>query len=238
MADKALKHSGDTVYKIFSRIAVRYDFLNHFLSFGIDKLWRRKLRHLIKQNDPQALLDIATGTGDMLMLLHNAEIKHLHGIDPVKPMLEKARAKFKKRNINDDIHLHPGFAENLPFDTGSFDLANIVFGIRNFDDIDKSLSEIMRILTPGGSISILEFDMPGNRIIRTLYLFYLNKIIPFWGGLISGEKTAYTYLSKSIQAFSENTDVEIRLKQAGFSGTRSISLFFGIARIYTGTKIK
>ncbi|MEA3448819.1 MAG: bifunctional demethylmenaquinone methyltransferase/2-methoxy-6-polyprenyl-1,4-benzoquinol methylase UbiE [Bacteroidota bacterium] len=236
MREKPPTHTGNSVYNIFNRIAFRYDFLNHFLSLGIDKLWRRKLRRIIVQHHPHDLLDIATGTGDMLILLHNTGIKHLHGIDPAPAMLEKAQAKLKKRNISDDIQLHTGYAEDLPFDTGSFDLANLVFGIRNFDKLETSLSEIKRILKPGGSITIMEFDMPRNRFIKPLYVFYLKHIIPAIGALISGNKTAYKYLAESILAFSRDTDVNAKLKQTGFHDTKSVALFFGIARIYSAVK--
>ncbi|MDA3820663.1 MAG: bifunctional demethylmenaquinone methyltransferase/2-methoxy-6-polyprenyl-1,4-benzoquinol methylase UbiE [Candidatus Delongbacteria bacterium] len=236
MREKPPTHPGDSVDDIFSRIAGRYDFLNHFLSCGIDKLWRRKLRRIITQHHPNALLDIATGTGDMLILLHDTGVKHLHGIDPAPAMLEKAQAKLKKRNISDDIQLHTGYAEDLPFDPGSFDLANIVFGIRNFDNIETSLSEIKRILKPGGSITIMEFDMPRNRVIKPLYVFYLKHIIPSFGALISGNKAAYKYLAESILAFSRNSDVNAKLKQTGFYDIKSVPLFFGIARIYSAIK--
>ncbi|MGC9330944.1 MAG: bifunctional demethylmenaquinone methyltransferase/2-methoxy-6-polyprenyl-1,4-benzoquinol methylase UbiE [Bacteroidales bacterium] len=236
MRDKPPTDTGNSVDNIFNHIAGRYDFLNHFLSLGIDKLWRRKLRRIITQHHPHALLDIATGTGDMLILLHDTGVKHLHGIDPAPAMLEKAQEKLKKKNISDNIQLHTGCAEDLPFDSGSFDLANIVFGIRNFDNLEKAISEIKRILKPGGSITIMEFDMPRNRVIKPLYVFYLKQIIPVVGALISRNKKAYRYLSESILAFSRETDVNAKLKQTGFHDTKTVALFFGIARIYSAVK--
>ncbi len=245
MKEETRNDSLYSVDKLFNRIAGRYDFLNHFLSFGIDKLWRKKLLKLINRENPQSVVDIATGTGDMLVLLHKSGVKNIHGIDPSNLMLQQAKKKINKRQISKKIKLHTGYAENLPFSNDTFDVASIVFGLRNFENAEASLSEIRRILHParlksmerqGYSIFILEFDMPQKKLIRYLYLFYLNRIIPFFGKLFSGDKTAYTYLAKSIQNFSENTDVNVLLKQSGFSDVNSIPLLYGIARIYTGKK--
>ncbi len=229
-------HAGHDVDKMFNGISGSYDFLNHFLSLSIDRLWRRKLLNIIKSHNPDKVLDIATGTGDMLILMKKAGIKKLHGIDPSETMLSIAGKKVKKRKIQSHIKLHHGYAENLPFPPESFDFITTVFGVRNFDDLQTSLQESMRVLKPQGHISILEFSMPAHPLIRNAYLFYLNKLIPFVGACISGDKTAYKYLSRSIQLFAEHTDVPGMLGQSGFHVTQNTPLFFGVARIYTAVK--
>jgi demethylmenaquinone methyltransferase/2-methoxy-6-polyprenyl-1,4-benzoquinol methylase len=230
------KNTDDTVEQMFNRIAFKYDFLNHFLSLGIDKLWRRKLRRLIRRQNPKSLLDIATGTGDMLMLMAKADIQILHGLDPSQGMMDKAHVKLTGAFPQKSFELHTGFAENMPFGNNTYDAATVLFGIRNFDDPDTGLGEIYRVLNPGGKLYIMEFSMPKNKLVKTFYLFYLKRIIPFWGGLISRDKAAYKYLSESIQQFAETVNLSEKLTQAGFASVKSHSLSFGVARIWEGTK--
>ncbi|MGM0626187.1 MAG: bifunctional demethylmenaquinone methyltransferase/2-methoxy-6-polyprenyl-1,4-benzoquinol methylase UbiE [Bacteroidota bacterium] len=231
-------NTDDTVEQMFNRIAFRYDFLNHFLSLGIDKIWRRKLRRLIRRQKPESLLDIATGTGDMLMLLAKTSIPDLHGLDPSTGMMNKAREKFARRFPEKYIHLHTGFAEDMPIKNDRFQAATVLFGIRNFENLNAGLRDIHRVLQAGGKLYIMEFSMPKNKFVRAFYLFYLRGVIPFFGGLISRDKAAYKYLSESIRQFAEKVDLEKRLNSAGFSSIESHPLSFGVARIWVGSKDK
>lgn len=226
----------DTVEQMFNRIAYKYDFLNHFLSFGIDKRWRKKLYKRIEEEKPISILDIATGTGDMLLKFQNLNLELLAGLDPSPGMLKEADIKINNEIPNNKILLKEGFCEKLPFDNNTFDIANIVFGIRNFKEIDQSFKEIFRVLKAGGSVFIMEFSMPKNPIIKFFYLIYLNLFIPIWGRIISKDKSAYKYLSSSIREFSKNINVDEHLEKAGLKPAKSISLSLGIAKIYIAKK--
>lgn len=234
MGKRLSKHSDDTVEQMFNRIALRYDFLNHFLSFGIDKGWRKKLIHIAKKDEPKTILDIATGTGDMLIAFHKAGIQSLAGLDPSSGMLEQAKIKLDKSNIS--AKLKEGFSENLPFENNQFDLVTVVFGIRNFENLNQGFLEIFRVLKPGGKARFLEFSMPKNAIVRIFYKLYLKLFIPLWGRIISGDKAAYQYLSASIKDFSKTIEVEKELDACGFKTEKTHALSLGIASIYTGQK--
>jgi demethylmenaquinone methyltransferase / 2-methoxy-6-polyprenyl-1,4-benzoquinol methylase len=228
------KNTHDTVEQMFDRIALKYDFLNHFLSLGIDKVWRKKLIRLSMKHKPKTVLDIATGTGDMLLAFHKAGVSSLSGLDPSTGMLEQAKIKLEKANIQ--ANLKTGYCEKLPFEDNQFDLVTVVFGIRNFENLHQSFSEIYRVLKPGGHVKILEFSMPKNLIVRFFYTIYLKWFIPLWGRIISGDKGAYRYLSSSIDEFSKTILVKSFLEQSQFLTKPSIRLSFGVARIYTGKK--
>lgn len=234
MGKRLSKLSDDTVEQMFNRIALRYDFLNHFLSFGIDKGWRKKLIRIAKNDEPKTVLDIATGTGDMLIAFHKAGIQSLAGLDPSSGMLEQAKIKLVKSNIS--AELKEGFSENLPFDDNQFDLVTVVFGIRNFENLNQGFSEIYRVLKPGGKARFLEFSMPKNVIVRLFYKLYLKLFIPLWGRIISGDKAAYQYLSASIKDFSKTIEVERELDACRFETEKTHVLSLGIASIYTGQK--
>ncbi|MFW5768276.1 MAG: bifunctional demethylmenaquinone methyltransferase/2-methoxy-6-polyprenyl-1,4-benzoquinol methylase UbiE [Bacteroidota bacterium] len=231
-------NTDDTVEQMFNRISFTYDFLNHFLSLGMDKIWRRKLGRLLCRQKPESLLDVATGTGDMLMLLAKTRIPDIHGLDPSTGMMNKAREKFARHFPEKNIHLHTGFAENMPIKNDRFQAATVLFGIRHFENLNQGLREIHRVLQPGGKLYIMEFSMPKNRLVRAFYLFYLQRVIPLFGGLISRDKAAYKYLSESIRQFTSEVDVEKRLNSAGFSSIESHPLSFGVARIWVGSKDK
>lgn len=228
------KDTNDTVEQMFNRIALRYDFLNHFLSFGIDKRWRKKLIKQSKNDNPKKILDIATGTGDMLIAFHKAGIPSLAGLDPSSGMLKQARIKLEKANIK--AELKEGFCEKIPFSDNQFDLITVLFGIRNFENLNQSLSEIYRVLKPNGKARLLEFSMPKNAIVRFFYKLYLKGFIPLWGRIISKDKAAYQYLSASIKEFSKSINVEKQLEVNKFLTQKTHSLSFGIASIYTGIK--
>jgi demethylmenaquinone methyltransferase/2-methoxy-6-polyprenyl-1,4-benzoquinol methylase len=231
---KLSKDTNDTVEQMFNRIALRYDFLNHFLSFGIDKRWRKKLIKYSTKDNPQKILDIATGTGDMLIAFHEAGIKSLAGLDPSSGMLKQASIKLNKANIQ--AELNEGFCEKIPYADNQFDLITVVFGIRNFKNLNHSFSEIYRVLKPGGKTRLLEFSMPQNALVRLFYKGYLKGFIPLWGRIISGDKAAYQYLSASIKEFSKSIEVEKQLEDEGFLVEKTHPLSFGIASIYTGIK--
>lgn len=236
MSKQAINANQGAVEQMFNRIAKKYDFLNHFLSFGIDKIWRRKLVKEIKKHNPESVLDIATGTGDMLLLMQKKGIKKTDGVDPSEGMLNIAKEKVNKKFPNRDINLKISFAEKMDIDNSYYDAAVIVFGIRNFENIDKALSEIKRILKNKGHIYVLEFSLPKNRLIKHLYLFYLKYFIPVWGKLISREKTAYSYLAETIQEFSKNINIAERLNENGFNTEKIIPLSSGVARIWIANK--
>lgn len=227
----------EQVAKMFDNISHRYDFLNHFLSLGIDKLWRKKAIKLLAKAKPQSILDIATGTGDFAFEAFNGiKPQKLVGVDISEGMLSKARIKAKDRNLEAHISFSYGDSENLQFEDNSFDAAIVAFGVRNFENLDKGLSEIFRVLKPGGRIVVLEFSKPKTFPVKQVYNFYFKFILPFWGKLISKDAAAYTYLPESVQSFPEGMDFVIRLKQAGFIESKDQPLTFGICSLYTGQK--
>jgi demethylmenaquinone methyltransferase/2-methoxy-6-polyprenyl-1,4-benzoquinol methylase len=230
MADKRY------VSTMFDNIAEKYDFLNHFLSFGVDKYWRRRLVKEIKRCNPQNILDIATGTGDMAIALTKTKAKQIIGIDISKKMLEKGQQKIKKKHLENRIKLQYSDGESLEFDDNFFDAVTVAFGVRNFENIDNGLKEIYRTLKQNGMAAILEFSMPKNFIVRKFYCLYFFYILPFFGKLFSKNKYAYSYLPQSVKTFPKREEFLQRLQAAGFNQVRRISLTFGIAEIYIGYK--
>lgn len=227
----------DQVAKMFDNISHRYDFLNHFLSMGIDKLWRKKAIKILAKDKPQSILDIATGTGDFAFEAFNGiKPQKLVGVDISEGMLSKARIKAKDRDLDAYISFNYGDSENLQFEDNSFDAAIVAFGVRNFENLDKGLSEIFRVLKPGGRIVVLEFSKPKTFPVKQVYNFYFKYILPFWGKLISKDAAAYTYLPESVQVFPEGKDFVTRLNTAGFVESKDQPLTFGICSLYTGKK--
>jgi len=226
------------VRAMFDRIAFRYDFLNHFLSLGIDRYWRNKSVKQLKNISPKKILDIATGTGDFAVCsFHKLHPEHLTGIDISEEMLEFGRKKLKKKKLDNYITLITGDSEAMPFDDQSFEAITVGFGVRNFEDLMAGLREMFRVLQPNGRVVILEFSKPGIFPVKQLYHFYFRFILPLLGRIISKDKTAYTYLHDSVLAFPDRDDFIKLLNDAGFSNTRFISLSFGIASIYVGDKM-
>ncbi len=227
----------EQVAKMFDNISHRYDFLNHFLSMGIDKLWRKKAIKILAKDKPQSILDIATGTGDFAFEAFNGiKPQKLVGVDISEGMLSKARIKAKDRNLDAYVSFNYGDSENLQFEDNSFDAAIVAFGVRNFENLDKGLSEIFRVLKPGGRIVVLEFSKPKTFPVKQVYNFYFKYILPFWGKLISKDAAAYTYLPESVQVFPEGKDFVTRLNTAGFVESKDQPLTFGICSLYTGKK--
>lgn len=226
----------EQVEEMFDSISPKYDFLNHFLSLGIDNIWRKKCVNKLKEINPKTILDIATGTGDLAIASLVLDPIKITGLDLSAGMLEKGREKMKKRGYQDKIEMVKGDSENLPFDNNSFDASTVGFGVRNFEDLEKGLKEINRVIKKGGKISILEFSKPTNPIFKGLYNFYFLRILPLFGKLFSRSNSAYTYLPKSVQAFPDGKDFLQVLDKCGFSQTTATPLTFGICTIYTGIK--
>lgn len=224
------------VARMFDNISHRYDFLNHFLSLGIDKGWRKRAINLLKPLHPKHILDVATGTGDFAFEALTLNPDQITGIDISDGMLEMGRKKIQARNLSNKIVLESGDSENLHFKENKFDAVTVGFGVRNFENLEKGLQEILRVLKPGGMLVVLEFSRPRKFPYRQIYSFYFKTILPKIGSLISRDKSAYTYLPESVEAFPDGMDFENILKQTGFKNTTCEPLTFGISSIYTGRK--
>jgi demethylmenaquinone methyltransferase / 2-methoxy-6-polyprenyl-1,4-benzoquinol methylase len=226
------------VESMFDSIAWRYDFLNHFLSFGIDRLWRRSaIKTISKTYKSPHILDVATGTGDLAIAAMKINPSKISGIDISQNMLEIGRKKIEKKCLKGKIELLQGDSLKIPFDDNSFDVAMVAFGVRNFSDPLKGLSEMRRVVREGGMIMVLEFSKPSGFPFRPVYNFYFRNILPFFGKLFSKDKAAYNYLPDSVMKFPDNEAFLNLLKEAGFSDTRQRKLTFGVASIYTGVKL-
>ncbi|MBE7441947.1 MAG: bifunctional demethylmenaquinone methyltransferase/2-methoxy-6-polyprenyl-1,4-benzoquinol methylase UbiE [Flavobacteriales bacterium] len=226
----------EQVATMFNNISKKYDFLNHFLSLGIDILWRKKAIKLLKPHQPKVMLDIATGTGDFALEALALNPEKVIGIDISEGMLAVGKEKMKQRKVDNIITLQLGDSENLPFDNDYFDAYTAGFGVRNFENLEKGLAEMLRVLKPNGQAVILEFSKPKKFPIKQLYNFYFNNILPGIGKLVSKDNAAYTYLPESVNAFPEGDDFLVILNQLGYKNAKAIPLMFGIASIYTATK--
>ncbi|MEX2230536.1 MAG: bifunctional demethylmenaquinone methyltransferase/2-methoxy-6-polyprenyl-1,4-benzoquinol methylase UbiE [Cyclobacteriaceae bacterium] len=222
--------------KMFNNISHRYDFLNHFLSLGIDKIWRKAAIRLLKTHEPQYILDVATGTGDFAIQALELNPQKITGIDISEGMLGMGRKKIERLKLSHKIELLTGDSENLKFPESTFDAVTVGFGVRNFEDLEKGLAEIRRVLKPDALLVVLEFSRPRKFPMRQLYNFYFKNILPGLGRLISNDKSAYTYLPESVEAFPDGTDFENILKKVGFKETACKPLTFGISSIYTARK--
>ena len=224
------------VAAMFDSIAARYDFLNHFLSFGIDKGWRRKAVRLLKPYQPKQMLDIATGTGDFAIEALKLDPDKITGVDISTGMLAEGRKKMERLGVDGKVELLEGDSENLPFEQETFEAITVAFGVRNFENLGKGLEEMHRVLKPGGVTCILEFSRPRSFPMKQLYYFYSFRILPFWGRFFSKDDSAYSYLPESVQAFPDGTDFIANMRNAGFNNIREHRLTFGIATIYLGDK--
>ncbi len=225
------------VGRMFDNIARTYDPLNHLLSFGCDFLWRRRVVQSIERAKDLKVIDLATGTGDLLIALlrMRPDLKEVTGLDISDNMLAVARAKLDKRNLKRAKLIH-GNVLAMPFPLESFDAATMAFGIRNTPDALKVLEETYRVLKPGGTALILEFSLPGNRLVRWGYLTYLRFVVPIIGSLISRNKEAYRYLNTSIEAFHGPDQFCALMEQTGFIQVSATPVTFGVASIYRGRK--
>jgi demethylmenaquinone methyltransferase / 2-methoxy-6-polyprenyl-1,4-benzoquinol methylase len=224
------------VEQMFDNIAPRYDFLNRFMSLGIDVLWRKKVVRLLKDVPKGKMLDVATGTADLaIMVSETLKPEHVIGIDISKEMLAKGDEKILAKKLQGNITLQKEDAEALSFANNTFAACTVAFGVRNFQDLDKGLSEIYRVLQPGAKFIILEFSQVKVFPIKQLFSFYFRYITPIFGKLFSS-KTAYTYLPESVAAFPEGDEMLRILQQIGFKQTTCTPLSFGISSIYVGIK--
>jgi demethylmenaquinone methyltransferase/2-methoxy-6-polyprenyl-1,4-benzoquinol methylase len=226
------------VWKMFDRIAHRYDLLNRLLSAGQDVVWRKKVGKFLPKKDKLHVLDVATGTADLLIYMRdtNPAVASGVGIDMAEQMLAIGREKLAKKGLDKQFTLRSGNAEAIPFSDNQFDAATISFGIRNVSDVPKALREMQRVLKPGGRALILEFSLPNNKLLRGLYLFYFRNILPKIGGLISGDFYAYKYLNNTVETFPYGKDFCKLMEDAGFKNVQMHPLTFGIATIYYGDK--
>jgi demethylmenaquinone methyltransferase/2-methoxy-6-polyprenyl-1,4-benzoquinol methylase len=224
------------VAEMFDNISGSYDFLNHFFSAGIDNRWRKKAIAILKEDKPKVILDVATGTGDFAFEAMKLNPEKIVGVDISDGMLEIGRKKIKKRELTDKMEFLNGDSENLPFNDESFDAVTVSFGVRNFQDLLAGLKEINRVLKPGGKAVILEFSKPKHFPLKQLYFGYFKYIMPLVGKIVSKDKSAYSYLPKSVLAFPEGKEFEAVMEKAGFSKSNQKLLTGGIASIYTGWK--
>ena len=227
----------DQVAFMFNNIARRYDFLNHFLSLGIDKIWRRKLVNTLKGIPSNSiLLDVATGTGDVAIVALKHNPKQIIGIDISEEMLRIGIDKIKRKKLDQIITLQKGDSENIEFESDYFDGITVAFGVRNYENLNKGLSEMYRVLKPSGKLAILEFSKPKQFPVKQLYSFYFKNVLPFFGKIISKDKAAYKYLHDSAIQFPEENLFITELEKVGFKNCKYKKLSFGIASIYNGIK--
>lgn len=221
---------------MFDSIAPKYDFLNHFLSLGIDRSWRKKAINKLRPYSPKKILDIATGTGDLAIAALKLNPDEIVGIDISEKMLEQGKLKIRKKGLEKKIKLQSGDSEAIPFPDEVFDGLTVAFGVRNFEHLSLGLSEMYRVLKQGGACVILEFSRPVSFPFKQIYTFYFFKILPFIGKLVSKDSYAYTYLPDSVDEFPDGEKFLGILETIGFSNLSLKRLSFGIATIYSGVK--
>ena len=226
-----------TIAQMFDRIALRYDFLNHFFSFHIDKIWRRKAVNELRGRPLDHVLDVATGTADLALAIQKRlQPAHITGVDISEGMLAIGRQKIEKKGLEQIISLLYGDSEALPFADQMFDAVTVAFGVRNFEHLEKGLCEMFRVLKPEGKLVILEFSIPQNRFFRRFFYFYFSRILPLVGRTVSRDNHAYNYLPDSVQSFPHGAEFKKRLEDCSFKEVTAQPLTFGIASIYTGIK--
>lgn len=226
----------EQVAEMFNNIAANYDFLNHFLSMGIDILWRKKAIRLLKDRNPKVILDVATGTGDFAIEALSLNPDRIVGVDISKDMVSVGQTKVKKKNVESIIELKYGDSEALEFEDNTFDAMTVAFGVRNYENLEKGLSEMRRVLKPKGQVAIIEFSKPQAFPIKQLYNFYFMNILPTLGRMVSKDARAYTYLPESVDAFPYGDKFTEIMKKVGYTNTKVIPLTFGIASIYLADK--
>ena len=227
----------EQVAQMFNTISGEYDQLNRVISFGIDMKWRKKVIQYTAEKKPQAVLDIATGTGDLpIMMADKIEAKKIIGLDISEGMLEVGKQKIKAQNLDKRIEMIVGDSENLPFEDETFDVVTVSFGVRNFENLEKGLSEIKRVLKKGGKLIVLETSVPEKFPFKQGYVFYSNIILPTIGRLFSKDKVAYQYLSDSAKAFPYGNAFNNILKKIGFINVVNEPVTLGVASIYHASK--
>lgn len=223
----------EQVKRIFDSISYRYDLLNHLLSLGIDKYWRKRALKIGGPTKESRLLDVACGTGDFSIEAQKFGVKKIVGADLSFEMLKEYK---RKSNESHGLTVQ-AVAENLPFEEKSFTHITVAFGVRNFYDILEGFNSFHRVLELNGRVIILEFSLPKNFLVKKLYLFYFNNILPFLGRMVSKDKEAYTYLPESVNYFDMNVNLEDLLSQTGFQKISKTSLTFGIVQVITADKL-
>lgn len=226
----------EQVAEMFDNISQRYDLLNHVLSLSIDKGWRKKVVRLIREEKPSQILDVATGTADLAIALEKTHPDKIVGIDISQGMLEVGRKKVARKGLSALITLEQADSEQLPYSNDQFDAITVAFGVRNFENLQKGLKEMRRVLKPGGKLLVLEFSQPKSFPFKQFYNFYFKNILPGLGRLISKDARAYTYLPESVGAFPHGRAFLAELEKAGFGQNQATPLTFGIASIYEATK--
>ncbi|MFC4873899.1 bifunctional demethylmenaquinone methyltransferase/2-methoxy-6-polyprenyl-1,4-benzoquinol methylase UbiE [Negadavirga shengliensis] len=224
------------VASMFDNISKKYDLLNHVLSLGIDITWRKKAIRLLEKDQPKLILDIATGTGDFAIEALALHPDKVVGVDISAGMLEEGRRKIKRKKLDHLIELQMGDSEKLLFPENKFDAVIVSFGVRNFENLEKGLADMHRVLKPGGKTVIVEFSKPKKFPMKQAYNFYFKYILPRIGKLVSKDNAAYTYLPESVQAFPDGNDFLEILRKVGFKNTKCKELTFGISSIYIGEK--
>jgi demethylmenaquinone methyltransferase/2-methoxy-6-polyprenyl-1,4-benzoquinol methylase len=225
------------VSKMFNTIAPYYDFLNHLLSGGIDIIWRRKAIDCLKESDPKVIMDMATGTGDLAITAANRlNPEKIVGVDISVNMLDIGRKKISKKGMETLITMQEGSAENLPFPDNTFDAITVAFGVRNFENLNKGLKEMNRVLKTGGTLVVLEFSQPKVFPFKQVFNAYFKYILPLIGRITSKDPKAYQYLYDSVQAFPSGSEFENYLKNNGYKSNKWIPLTLGICSIYLGKK--
>src|SRR5690554_758634 len=214
----------EQVATMFNNISHKYDFLNHFLSLGIDILWRKKAVRMLKKHQPKKIMDVATGTADFAIETLKLKPEEIIGIDISEGMLAIGKEKIKKKGVDNIISLELGDSENLRFQDAYFDAYTVAFGVRNFENLEKGLTEMLRVLKPNGSGVILEFSKPRKFPIKQLYNFYFNKILPGIGKMVSKDNAAYTYLPESVYAFPDGEDFVQLLTKIGYKDAKATTL--------------
>ena len=224
------------VADMFNNISKRYDFLNHFLSLGIDILWRKKAIKQLKAHQPKLILDIATGTGDLAIEALKLNPDKIIGVDISEGMLEVGRKKMIELGVEDQIEMRLGDSEQLLFEDNKFDAVIVAFGVRNFENLEKGLADMKRVLKDGGKLVILEFSKPTKFAMKQLYCFYFKAILPLLGKVVSSDNSAYTYLPESVAEFPYGQQFLDILEKTGYKDTQCKPLTFGISSIYTASK--
>lgn len=226
----------EQVTKMFDTISGDYDGLNRVISFGIDIKWRKKVVKIVKNSNPQSVLDIATGTGDLAINLAQTDATKIIGLDISSGMLDIGKEKIKRKNLDSKIEMVLGDSENMPFEDNSFDAITVAFGVRNFETLENGLKEILRVLKPGGAFVILETSMPDKTPYKQGYNFYTKNILPLIGRTFSKDKTAYKYLCESASIFPYGEALNNILRKIGFINVKDYPQTFGVATIYVSSK--
>ena len=226
----------EQVTQMFDTISGNYDGLNRVISFGIDVKWRKKVLQIVKASNPKTILDIATGTGDLAILMAETKAEKIIGLDISVGMLEVGKQKIASKKLSQKIEMMVGDSEKMPFEDNTFDAITVAFGIRNFENLEKGLAEILRVLKPNGTFVILETSNPTKFPFKQGYVFYTKNILPLIGKLFSKDNVAYGYLSESAAVFPFGEALNNIFKETGFINVVDMPQTFGVATIYSASK--